>query len=65
MSKTTTQTAPRRGRPRLKTLKTRQNITIDPTVLKHAQKMAFSEGLGLSTLIEQMLRERIQQKAQP
>lgn len=47
------------GRPRQAVLKTRQNITIHPAVLKKAKRMAFVEGLSLSTWIEQMLRERI------
>jgi predicted HicB family RNase H-like nuclease len=54
---TTTPTA-RRGRPKKKILKVRQNITIDPVVLKAAQKTAFNAGLALSTWLEQLIRER-------
>jgi len=60
MSKPPTPTSGKRGRPRAKITKTRQNISIDPPVLKAAQKMAFQDGLSLSGWIRQLIRERIE-----
>lgn len=43
----------------MKIKKVRQNITIDPGTLKKAKRMAFADGLALSTWIDQLIRERI------
>jgi predicted HicB family RNase H-like nuclease len=50
----------KRGRPAKQVLKARQNITITPTVLKKAKRMAFVDGLSLSSWIEQLVREKLE-----
>tara|TARA_B110000503_G_C7109554_1_gene397486 strand:+ start:778 stop:960 length:183 start_codon:yes stop_codon:yes gene_type:complete len=47
----------KRGAPKKKTLKVRQNISINPAVLKAGQKIAFDAGLSFSTWLEQLIRE--------
>jgi len=50
----------RRGAPRKKITKVRQNISITPAILKAAQKLAFNEGLSLSSWLEQLVRGKIE-----
>jgi hypothetical protein len=61
MSKSSNTISAKRGRPRLKSLKTRQNISIDARVLKLGRKLAFGDGLSFSAMLEKMVRDRIQE----
>lgn len=51
-------TQARRGRPKSQKPKVRQNITMDPAILKKARRLAFANGLALSTWIDQLIREK-------
>jgi len=53
--------AKKRGRPTKKVTRIRQNISVSPDIIKKAKKLAFAEGLSLSTWIEQMVRGRIEE----
>jgi predicted HicB family RNase H-like nuclease len=53
--------ARKRGRPAKQVLKARQNITISPAVLKKAKRMSFADGLSLSSWIERVVREKIEE----
>lgn len=55
MSNTTSQT--KRGAPKKRITKVRQNISINPAILKIGQKIAFNSGLSFSTWLEQLIRE--------
>jgi predicted HicB family RNase H-like nuclease len=61
MSTPTITPAKKRGRPTVKITRIRQNISVSPDVIKKAKKLAWDEGLSLSTWIEQMVRTRIEE----
>jgi len=50
-------TKAKRGAPKKKTLKVRQNISIHPDDLKLGQKIAFDAGLSFSTWLGQLIRQ--------
>jgi len=54
-------TKPKRGAPKKKVTKVRQNISINPAVLKAAQKLACADGLSLSTWLEQLVRGKLEE----
>lgn len=62
MSKSASKPKAVRGRPRVKQIKVRQNISIDPATLKKARKMAFNEGFALSTWLARMVEENAKTK---
>ena len=53
----TKHTQRKRGAPKKRVTKVRQNISINPEILKAGQKIAFDTGLSFSTWLEQMIRE--------
>ena len=60
MSKATKTPSQKRGRPRVKNLKARPSITMDAAIVKTARKLAMSEGLALSTWLEQLVRSKLE-----
>ena len=54
-------TKKRRGAPKKRVLKIRQNMTLAPEIVKAARKLAFNEGLSLSTWIEQLVRAKVRE----
>jgi hypothetical protein len=53
----TKQITRKRGAPKKRVIKVRQNISINPAILKAGQKIAFASGLSFSTWLEQLIRE--------
>ena len=59
-AKQTESPKPKRGAPKKKITKIRTNISINPAVLKSAQKLAFAGGVSLSTWLEQLVRGKLE-----
>jgi hypothetical protein len=52
-------TKAKRGAPKKRVTKIRQNITINRAVLKAGQKLAFESGISFSSWLEQLAREKL------
>ena len=53
----------KRGAPKKKVTKVRQNITINRAVLKAGQKLAFKSGISFSAWLEKLAREQLTEEA--
>jgi len=60
MSKPSNATPVKRGRPKVKTAKSRPSITMNADVFKTARKLACRDGLSFSAWIEQLVRGQLE-----
>ena len=60
MSNTNTANKQKRGRPALKITKTRASLSLHPTLIKAARKMAYTSGMSLSVFVEAAIRSQLQ-----
>jgi len=64
-AKTPTQPKRKRGAPKKVVTKVRQNISITPTVLKKAQRLALADNRSLSAWLEILVKSKIEEATKP